>query len=164
MFLLTGVLVLASVNLLLSVFRYALTGINRHRQACASDVAGGALAMGTALLLAHHVDYEWAIFAVAAVALATSGWILPRELMRALPGQSFRPRAGFCLRCLVAFGGSFGTAWFAGRFLSGAPLWLDVLLRGGIITMIYAGMIRWLLPEEARAIARILLRRKTPAS
>jgi O-antigen/teichoic acid export membrane protein len=160
-FLLAGVLTLASVNLLLSVFRFALTGINRHRLACVSDIAGGALAMGAAFLLARGTGYEWGLFAVAAVALATSGWILPLELKRSLPGQSFLPPAGFCLRCLVAFGGSFGTAWFAGRFLSGAPLWLDLVLRGGIITITYVGMIRWLLPEEARAVARILLRRRS---
>ncbi len=90
--LLGGVLILASVQLMLSVFRYALTGINRHRHACVSDIAGGALAMGVALLLARGAGDAWAIFAVAAVALASSGWILPLELKRSLPDNPSRPR------------------------------------------------------------------------
>jgi O-antigen/teichoic acid export membrane protein len=158
--LLGGVLILASVQLMLSVFRYALTGINRHRHACVSDIVGGALAMGVALLLARGAGNEWAIFAVAAVALASSGWILPLELKRSLPGQSFAPPAGFFFRCLAAFGFSFGMAWLAGRFLPETHPMLDLLLRGAIITISYVGMIRWLLPEEAAAIERIVLRRR----
>lgn len=160
--LLAGVLTLASVQLMLSVFRYALTGINRHRHACVSDIAGGALAMGVALLLARGVGYEWSIFAVAAVALASSGWILPLELKRSLPGQSFAPRASFSIRCLVAFGFSFGMGWLAERFLPTTHPWLDLILRGAIITFSYAASIRWLLPGEARTIVGILFRRKRP--
>ena len=158
--LLAGVFILASVHLMLSVFRYALTGINRHRHACLGEIAGGTLAMGAALLLARGAGAEWAIFAVAGIALASSGWILPLELKRSLPGQSFMPPAGFCLRCLSACGFSFGMASLAGRFLPESRPWLDLLLRGTIITISYAGMIRWLLPGEAAAIAHGVLRRK----
>jgi O-antigen/teichoic acid export membrane protein len=160
--LLAGVLTLASVQLALSVLRYALTGINRHRNACAGEIAGGALAMGVALLLARGSGYEWSIFAVAAVALASSGWILPLELKRSLPGQSFMPPAGFCLRCLAACGFSFGIASLSGRFLPTTHPWLDLILRGAIITFSYAASIRWLLPGEARTIVGILFRRKRP--
>lgn len=149
----TGVLTLASISMILSIFRYALTGMNRHHLASIGDLAGSALAMGLAWFLARETNFEWAVFGVAAVALASSGWILPLELRRSLQGHSFRPSGGFVLRCIVAVGVSLGLGWVAKTHLPDIHPWMDILIPSIIITLSYAGMIRWLLPGEIEAIS-----------
>lgn len=88
-------------NVLVRVAEYLLIGINRHRLAAVADMASGLLAM---VLIPMSVRW-FGLGAVGAGALAavmaTSSWVLYREIRRRLGSGTF-PEVNFVLRIGIA--------------------------------------------------------------
>ncbi len=160
--LLANVFGIAAVGAILTAFRYALTGINRHRRASIGDVVAGGLAMLLGVLVVREFGYQWIGLAVVGAVAVTSGWVLPVELCRALGSAAFWPPLGFWLRCAAVVGGAFGAGWLALRWSVGLADWLDILVPGSIIAGFFALLAWHWLPAETlywRDLARRLVAR-----
>ena len=93
-----SVLAIASVATILSILRFAVTGINRHRTAALAELLSGVLALGFGFLAVTNLGPNWIGLGVAGAALITTGWILPRELVHALDGENARVGLGYLMR------------------------------------------------------------------
>jgi len=145
---LASVLGIAALGTLLGVFRYAITGINRHRLAAVSDLACGIFAMALAAAAVRQSGYASVGLGIGIAAGLTSAWILPRELKRALDGKTLWPAFGFWLRWMGLVATSFGAGWLALRGFGPAPGWLGVLATGCAIGGVFLPLAWGLLPAE----------------
>ncbi len=147
-----GALLIAVTGMILNIFRFALTGMNRHRFAAVSELANGLLSFPLAWLAVRYLGFAWVGFAMFLAAVTTSFWILPRELRRNLQVSSIWPPLEFWVRwCLCT-----ALALLAGesaRLLSlpTFPL-ISIVSTALLITSAYALAILILLPEEWRKI------------
>jgi len=146
-----NVLAFAFVASLVSVFRFALTGINRHRFASFTDLAGGALAMTTAPLIVAHFGYEWSGSAVAVIGIFTCGIVMPWELRKSLAHRSLYPPFSFCLRLLAVVTLTALAGWSM-RFFFIQDTWISTILAGLMITGTFVPAAWWLLPTETRGL------------
>lgn len=96
-----SVLAIAIVNTVLTVLRYAVTGINRHRTAALADLLSGVLAIGFGIAVVSMIGPEAIGVAVAGAAVLTTGWILPRELSSALGHVKLGVGVGFWSRMIL---------------------------------------------------------------
>jgi O-antigen/teichoic acid export membrane protein len=105
---LVSVLAVASVSAVMTVFRFALTGINQHRRAAASELACGALAIFLTFVVVRQFGYMAFGIPMILAAILTSGRILPRELRSAIHEPfGFWPRKDFLLRWGLTVGGTY---------------------------------------------------------
>jgi O-antigen/teichoic acid export membrane protein len=149
---LLSVLVITSVATILTVLRYALTGINRHRTAALADLLAGLLALGFGFLAVTKMGPAWIGLGVAGAVLMTTAWILPRELLKALEGEKMRIEIGFWIRVVTTTVISLLAGWvFTSRFASLDGLLL-ILPAGTIITVTFSVLTSHLFPAEFRAL------------
>jgi len=143
-----GVLALAGIGTILTIFRYALTGINRHRVTSFSDLLGGILSMGIAIVVVRSYGYEWGALAVAGVALVNSGWLLPHELKRALGATELWPPMGFWIRWIVVGIGTFTAGWAILEWFDFTHGWLLITLCGVTTTLAFGLLLRLFLRAD----------------
>lgn len=152
---LANVLAIALTSTLLSVFRFASTGINRHGVVGVSDVACGLFAM----LLAVFSVRWWGLGSLApsmvAAAALTSARILPRELKRALQVDALLPDAGFWLRLLLVVTATGISGWFVLRVTPNAATATYIAVNTLAMTCIYSAL-TWVLFPEQRSLAALL--------
>jgi O-antigen/teichoic acid export membrane protein len=165
---LTSVLIVACTGVILGVFRFALSGINRHRMAALSDLIGGALAIVFALVAVKHFGYAAVGLGMGLAVVLTSAWVLPRELRRALMVPSLSPKPSFWLRWILVVAASGAVGWASVYELSGFSSLVMVLVCGVAISALFF-LLSWkLLPEETGIINRLKKilphQRKPPAS
>lgn len=142
----TSALAVGVITSFLSTARFALSGINRHRQAALGEITNGLLALALAPLLVKFLGYQFVGVAIVLATLATSGWILPRELMRHLKGLPLWPSASVVLRFVLAAALSAGFSFWLGRVLPVAPA-LRVPIVGACIAGVYFSVL-WLIARE----------------
>jgi O-antigen/teichoic acid export membrane protein len=157
-----GVLLIAVTGALLNIFRFALTGMNRHRIAAMSELANGGLSFLAASMVVHFMGFAWVGFAVFAAALATSYWILPLELRRNLRVKSIYPPLPFWLRWIVcvAFAVLVGELGF--KFLTPLLPIVSIGMTAVLITAAYAVPMWILLRDEWRNVSGLLGMLKVP--
>jgi len=148
-----GVFALAGIGTVLTIFRFALTGINRHRVTSLSDLIGGILTMGIAISIASFYGYEWVALAAAVVATLNSGWLLPHELKRALGVRSLWPSLAFWGRWLVVCIGTFTSGWVTLNALDFLTGWIRIVVSGAVTTIAFGALV-WILLRDETAILR----------
>ncbi|MCW1887312.1 lipopolysaccharide biosynthesis protein [Luteolibacter flavescens] len=152
---LASVLIYAAMGSVLNVFRFALTGINRHKVAALSDLACGLLAIVLAHVAVKSFGPDFFGLGILAACLLTSVWIIPYSLRRALSSSQLWPTVGFWSRIglVVLLTGSAGTAFSMLKLSSGA-----IFLSGGVVVVltVYCLLIWKLLPEENQYLRSIV--------
>jgi len=154
-------LAIAVAGTVLGVFRFALTGINRHRTAGGSELAFGCLSMVLAVVAVRQFGFEWVGAGVLFAALLTSAWILPRELCRAVGKPGPWPSLNFLLRWAASVFIAGGTGWIALRIAGILPNWLALGVTGIVVCVVYVAVVRAFLPGEWNSIV-LLLKRFVP--
>jgi O-antigen/teichoic acid export membrane protein len=152
-----SVLAIASLSAILTVFRYALTGINRHRTAALADLLAGILALGLGLLVVTRFGPGWIGLAIVGTALATTAWILPRELFRSLNGERAIVGFGFWFRISFAAASALLAGWVSLRFLPFPDGLLLILPAAGVITVTFAALASLLVPGEFRSVKETII-------
>jgi O-antigen/teichoic acid export membrane protein len=152
-----SVLAIGSVTTILGALRFALTGINRHRTAALADLLAGLLALGFGTLVVIRLGPNWVGLAVAGAALLTSGWILPRELIRALDGERPRVGARFWFRVVSVTALTLLTGWlYLNLFqtLNGPfPIMTAIVIIIGVFTLLAT----WMLREEFSSLRLMVI-------
>jgi O-antigen/teichoic acid export membrane protein len=151
---LLNVLIIAGVGALLSVFRFAITGINRHRIAGFSDFFCGVFAIVFALLAVKYLGFDWVWTGVLLAALLTSAWILPRELSRALQIENLLPPVSFWGRWCIISTITAICGWVAFMACTALPDWLLLLCVATILCLVFLGLSMKLLPIEYGFVRR----------
>lgn len=163
--LLASALIVGLLSSTFGVFQFALSGVNQHKVAGASELLNGLFALAFCALAVRFFGYEWVGFGVLGAGLATSGWILPWQIKKRLKVDALWPSAGFFLAVAAAA----GAAALAGRLLlaagraaaPGLP-WLALAGAGLAMAAVYAGLLRALLPADAARLLGVLRRRQPP--
>jgi O-antigen/teichoic acid export membrane protein len=93
----------------LTAGQFLLTGLNRHRNVALTEIANGALAIFLVVVVLRWFGLNAVGFGVVAAALATSVWVLRREVIRVLGAGAF-PSFRFGVKILVVLGLSAGAA------------------------------------------------------
>lgn len=120
----TAIAFAGAMQAVVGVMKYMLSGMNRHRVAAASELAGGILAMALCWGMARLVAPEWVAFGLVGAGLLTSVWLLPGELSRFLEGSVAPKLSSLMLIALLAvtvFGVGRGS-YLAFDQLAGSPL------------------------------------------
>jgi len=156
-------LAIASSGALLAVFRFALSGINRHRTAALSELLFGGLSMALAFAVVRAFGFQWVGVGILGAALISSGWILPRELRLALSASHLWPSIPFWLRwggSAIVVAATGAAVW---SLMAGFPVLLAMIATAVTIVALYAAAIHWLLPDESKLVFR-MVRRLMPRS
>ena len=141
----------------LSVFRFALSGMNRHRAASQSELICGILTVVLANLSVRYLGYQWVGLGILLSVLLTSGWILPRELSRALGNMRVLPSPLFFWRQLFVFSLSLVAGGLVMLFFSTSPVW-QIIAIGPLTTLVYGVAAAKWLPEEWNRILPLFKR------
>lgn len=161
---LIGVAIIAVSGALLSIFRFALAGMNRHRTAGLSELVCGLLSLLCCALAVYWGGFAWVGFGSLAAVVASSGWILPRELTRTL--AQTQPWAGrkFVLMILMAAGTSMVLGQAVLLQISPYGQLPALILSGVAISVCYILIIRLTCPvwwaSTAEAVKRKILSKK----
>jgi O-antigen/teichoic acid export membrane protein len=125
------------VTAVLTVFRFALTGINRHRQLAVGDFVSGALAIASSFIVVQKFGYQWVGCAGICALALTTGWIAPREFNRTIGAMRIWPNIRFWLRWGIAVCVAFVVGGGVMHLLSGFALWASMPLAAVTIIAIY---------------------------
>lgn len=147
---------MASLSAIFNVFRFALTGMNRHRIASLAEIVNSSLFFGLALIIVRYFGYQWIGLAFVLSSLLTSAWILPRELRVHLRAASVWPAPNFWMRLLGAFAPSLIVGELAWMALQNMPSGLTIPLVGLVITLIYGLIASRLFPTEFGQVNRLV--------
>lgn len=139
---LLSVIFIASTGVLTGIFRFALTGMNRHRTAGYSDVACGVLSLLCCACAVYLGGYASVGLGTLAAVLLTSGWVLPADLKNALSQTVPWIQHRLVWTLLFATTVSAGAGQVIFSLMS--PLRVEVAstVSGLVIVLIYAGIIR----------------------
>ena len=152
---------IAIVGALLAAGQFLLTGLNRHREAALAEIANGLLAMVLVVLALRWLGLGGVGGGVVIAAVATSGWVLWRQV-RAQLGRDCFPSFKFHLKvCLAAVAGSVAARLIEGPGGGGAAreAALHLILAGtlGLAVFLAAAFaLKLLATTEAAAIGRRL--------
>lgn len=163
---LAGVLAIASAQVLMSQLRYALTGINRHRQAAVGDLICGVLSILFGIFLVGRFGYEAIGLSMVTAVCMTSGWLLPRELRRALDDVPVVPALSFWMRWTLIILMTFIAGSLVAHWADAIPAWVAIVTSGAVITGAFFCLGWLLLPGELQLAKRFLparWRRTAPA-
>jgi O-antigen/teichoic acid export membrane protein len=156
---LMSVLLVGLTGSILSVFQFALSGMNRHKAAGLSEVINGLLCLGLGALVVHFAGYEWIGLGIFAAAAATSVWILPGQLRKHLDMKQLWPRASFFF-CLIMASGSAGLLGYLCERSGILSSWVSIIISGAVIAVCYFGLLRFVLPEDFRRLRALLAKRR----
>jgi O-antigen/teichoic acid export membrane protein len=154
---LLSVLVIGSASAITSVFRFALTGINRHRRAAVYELLCGGLTIVLSVLFVRYSGYQSIGIAIAIATGLTSGWLLPRELRLALGrADGFWPSESFLARWAVTVGCTYVAGWAAlEAAISLSPL-VAVLLAGTTCVVVFLMFSAVLLQPQVVGLRQVL--------
>lgn len=125
---LINVLVVGVAGTVMSVYRFAITGVNRHKLAGVSDFFCGILALLTSFFAVRYLGFEWVWIGVLFSVLLTNAWVLPRELRRALHSCRIAPPAVFWVRWAFVTVSTLAVGLCLMHFMAGLPGWFLLLL------------------------------------
>lgn len=127
-----SVSVIVVMGALLAAGQFLLTGLNRHRQAAIAEIANGLLALVLVVLAVRWFGLAGVGGGVAVAALATSGWVLRREISAQLGSGCF-PASQFLFKvCLVVAVGAAAAMMLGAVAGNGGA-------RGGALRLILGG-------------------------
>lgn len=160
---LASVSAITLVGAWLSAGQFLLTGLNRHRHAAVAEMANGLLAMALVVAAVRWLGLGAVGAGVTGAAVATSGWVLWREI-RAWLGPDCFPARSFLLKVCVAVGaataGAVTVAGAAGHMAF--PAVVQLFLAGSAGLAIYALAVlalRLVASGDALALGRRFRRR-----
>jgi len=151
---LLSALVIVSMGTVLSFFRYALTGINRHRNAALADLICGLLCFVFVFLSVRFHGPGWVGAGVAVAVILSSGWMLPVELSRALQRRRIWPAWSFWARLVVVMLMSGIAGWLSMKSMVGDGIlaWGRILVSGSVCFGVYSSLSFWLFSEDVMPI------------
>lgn len=154
--LLSSALLITLSAALLNTFRFALSGMNRHKTSAVSDLALGLLSIPLAIAAVHRLGYDWVGVGIFAATMLTSGWFLPAELRRVVGGSALWPRSSFYGRLLIAVAGALAAGGIVRLSFGGFNTWAPMIIATLVVSSIYIAIVAWLLPDEAAYFRRLL--------
>ncbi|MFN7731667.1 MAG: lipopolysaccharide biosynthesis protein [Pirellula sp.] len=131
-----------------SIFRFALSGMNRHRLTGISEIAFGVLALGLCSFVVRSFGVGYIGIGVVVAYLLTCGWIIPRELSRELGGVRLFPDATFACRLLLCTVVAITAGKLLESALSSQPKAMFVVLVGTLVAVSFVLVLRWVLVED----------------
>lgn len=155
---LLGIVAACVPHMLLSTFRFALIGVNRHRSVTASSLGEGALCAAGAFAAASWLGADFVGFAAGLAVLLSSAWVLPWATRVHLPKFELGLPLAFPMRLTLVGAATLGAGMAAATFLDGSTLWVG---GGALMLAVYLGALELLLPADAsmlRQLARSLIR------
>lgn len=156
---LLSVVLIGGSAAVMGVFRFALTGINRHRVAGFSELACGLSSLIACTLAVKMGGFSFVGVGALAAVLLTSGWVLPAQLKKALgtrqPWLQFKPM--LALTC--AFGVSLLLGKLALMLITPYGLEWAILFSGGVIVSAYFGLVRLLCSDYWLKMRDLILRK-----
>lgn len=142
---------------LIAAGEYLLTGLNRHKTAAVAELANGLIALALVPLSVHWFGLGAVGMGVVAAALASSAWVLRREIAARIGNQCF-PSPWFLLRLAATGAAAAWVAWLFVGSLGPQILWptlLHLALGGaagcGVFALLAAAL-RLVDSEEAAAV------------
>ncbi len=146
----SSVIAIAVTGSLLTTLRYALTGINRHREAAAADIIAGVLALVTGIIVVRTFGYVSIGASLVVVTLLTTGWTFPRELRIALNTTRVLPNLYFWGCWLGTTVVSFSAGWLSLTLVDSLPPAVQILITGTVISVFFLGLAHLLLRDDLR--------------
>jgi O-antigen/teichoic acid export membrane protein len=154
---LVSVLAVACVSAAMTVFRFALTGINQHRRAAASELACGGLAILLTFAVVWRFGYMSFGIPMLVAAFLTSGRILPRELRSALNEPlGFWPQKDFLLRWGLTVGGTYIIGLGVLSACRVLPASLEIVLVATACVLVFLVLMRCLLQSQVIAFREMV--------
>jgi O-antigen/teichoic acid export membrane protein len=135
-----------------SIFRFALSGMNRHKLTGISEIVFGLLSIVLAGFISGIIGPQFVGLGVFAAYMGTSGWILPLQLSKQLGGVSFFPRPSFILKLFCITLGTILTGKTFIRCLANRDNAFAIVTAAGIVTITFVFLFRVLLNEEHQKI------------
>lgn len=145
-----GIAACLSIN---SIFRFALSGMNRHRFTGVSEIAFGVLALGVCSVAIKSLGVGYIGLGVVFAYLATAGWVLPRELSRELGNIKLFPDAIFIGKLLLCTVVAVTFGRLLERVMIDQLKAIVVFSVGSLAAVTFGVMLRWALPEDFGRIA-----------
>jgi O-antigen/teichoic acid export membrane protein len=153
--LIISVLLVGLTSSTLTVFQFALSGTNRHREAGLSELANGALCLLFGILVVRFWGFAWVGVGVFSAAVVTSLWILPRQLRKHFELRNLWPEKTFFAGVIVA-GGLASLLGLGidrlGMWVSPSHPWLLVAIVAFAISVTYITTLRIMLPEDYKRL------------
>jgi O-antigen/teichoic acid export membrane protein len=154
---LLSVLVIGAASSLTNVFRFALTGINRHRRAAGYELLCGGLTIVLSLFFVRYLGYQSIGIAIAIAAGITGGWLLPRELRLALGRpDGFWPSESFMTRWAVTVGCTYVAGWAALEVVIGLSPLVAIILAGTTCVIVFVMFSIILLQHQVVGLRQVL--------
>ena len=154
---LVAVLAIGCTSALTGVFRFTLTGINQHRRAAMSELMCGVLALLLGSLFVWRFGYQSIGLAVILATGLTSGWMLPRELRRALgKSNGFWPDEGFITRLAMTVCCTSLAGWAALAGSATLPPLVGILLVGLTCLAVFLVLSGFLLQPQVVALRQVI--------
>lgn len=143
---------IAGCTIINSIFRFALSGMNRHRMAGISEIAFGVCAfimsyMATSLLGADFVGLGFVL-----AYLSTGGWMLPLELSQILKTERLMPSPVYLIKIVFISLVSFSFAQVAAFFSEGDNKVFQVFVVGATVFFCFLCFSSMLLKEDFKTI------------
>jgi hypothetical protein len=135
-----------------SIFRFALSGMNRHRLTGISEIAFGVLALGLCSFVIHSFGVAYIGIGVVVAYLFTCGWIIPRELSRELGDVRLFPDVSFAYRLLLCTVVAITAGKLLESVLSSQPKAMVVILVGTLVAVSFVLVLRFVLFEDFNRI------------
>jgi O-antigen/teichoic acid export membrane protein len=139
---------IASCFAINSIFRFALSGMNRHRVTGIIEIVFGVLALGLCSIAIRFLGVGYIGLGVVVAYVLTCGWILPRELSRQLGHERLVPDLGFFVRLLSCTALAVASGKLLAIGLSSQPKALIVVIAGSVAAVAFMLALRWLLRDE----------------
>lgn len=141
-------MMIAGSGAIITIMRYALTGINRHRKAAIGELIGGVIAVIAGIMVVHLMGFAWIGAVILGSVLLVSGWLIPSELRKALGGVGTMPNGRFWIALSVITALSFGSGWAVKFAMTSMPVWQMIAATGALVTAVFVLLASVLLREE----------------
>jgi O-antigen/teichoic acid export membrane protein len=148
----------------MSVFQFVLSGLNRHRVIAAAEIANGVLCLVFAAAIVRLLGAQWIGLAIMGAAFLTNARVATREVKSCLDGEPVWPSFRFLVAIAAATSLACVGGWLwlrAGEALfdiGGGDSWPLLLSAVPVMTLLYLGAVRWLLPVEASQVLKRFVR------
>lgn len=153
---LTSVLAIAATGTLVTVLRYALTGINRHRLASIADFLCGGLAMLLSVFVVRQFGYQWIGYSMVFATLISTAWIFPVQLYENLGISGFLPSARFLFCLAITTTSSSLVGWGTLVLTNQMPEFASITASATAIIITFCLVGYFLLCDEMHLFRRLL--------
>ena|GEM_PF-920426 len=146
-----GVAACLAIN---SIFRFALSGMNRHRLTGITEIAFGVLSIVLGSLVASNLGIGTIGVGIVTAYISTCGWILPRQLSRQLGHAILLPSAAFIIKLVGITVASLFVGKVVGRFVAGNvslySMAFEILIAGVVVVVTFISFLRLFLNSDFR--------------